>query len=174
MYAEPLKTKTQTSVLDALEIIRKKALKEGRQIKVLQTDNGKEFQNSTIKRWMVQRDITAQYSEKDDKKCLGVAERFNRTIKLMIEKYLTRMDSNRWIDNLTDFVDNYNSLYHSSIKQIPERLEVFDEVDLIRKRIKHNLKISDSLIQKGDVVNCSTKEEHLKRKARDLHASFTC
>ena len=26
---------------------------------------------------------------KDDKKCLGVAERFNWTIKLMIEKYLT-------------------------------------------------------------------------------------
>ena len=68
-------------------------MKEGRPIKVLQTDNGKEFQNSTIKRWMVQHDITAQYCEKDDKKCLGVAERFNRTIKLMIEKYLTRMDS---------------------------------------------------------------------------------
>ena len=95
MYAEPLKTKTQTSVLDAHEIIIKKALKDGRPIKVLQTDNGKEFQNSTFKQWMVQHDITSQYCEKDDKKCLGVAERFNRTIKLMIEKYLTRIDSNR-------------------------------------------------------------------------------
>ena len=61
----------------------------------------------------------------------------------MIEKYLTRMDSNRWIDNLQDFVDNYNSSYHSSIKKIPERLDIFDEVDLIRDAIKHNLKISN-------------------------------
>ena len=105
---------------------------DGRPLKVLQTDNGREFQNSSIKAWFEQHDIVAQYCEKDDKKCLGVAERFNRTIKLMIEKYLTRMDSNRWIDNLQDFVHNYNSSYHSSIKKIPERLEIFDEVDLIR------------------------------------------
>ena len=52
------------------------------------------FQNAAIKAWFEQHDITAQYCEKEDKKCLGVAERFNRTIKLMIEKYLTRMDSN--------------------------------------------------------------------------------
>ena len=70
---------------------------------------------------------------------LGVALRFNRTFKLMIEKYLTRMDSNRWIDNLQDFVHNYNSSYHSSIKKIPERLEIFDEVDSIKDTIKHNL-----------------------------------
>ena len=60
------------------------ALKEGRPIKVLQTDNGKEFQNSTINRWMERHDIISQYCERDDKKCLGVAERFNRAIKLMI------------------------------------------------------------------------------------------
>ena len=38
--------------------------------------------------------IKSQYCEKEDKKCLGVAERFNRTIKLMIEKYLTSRNSN--------------------------------------------------------------------------------
>ena len=126
-YSEALKDKTQISVLDALESIRRNALKDG-PIKVLQTDNGKEFQNSVISR---------HYCQRDDKKCLGVAERFNRTIKLLIEKYLTRMNSNRWIDNLQDFVDNYNSSYHSSIKKIPARLEIFDEVDLIRDSIKH-------------------------------------
>ena len=121
-------------MLDALETIH------GRPLKILQTDNGKEFQNAAIKAWFEQHSIAAQYCEEEDKKCLGVAERFNRTIKLMIEKYLTRMDSNRWIDNIDDFVHNYNSSYHSSIKKIPERREIFDEVDLIRDIIKHNLK----------------------------------
>ena len=43
-YSVALKDKPQTSVLDALESIRRITLKEGRPIKVLQTDNGKEFQ----------------------------------------------------------------------------------------------------------------------------------
>ena len=95
---------------------------------------------------MAQHNITAQYCEKDDKKCLGVAERFNRTIKLMIEKYLTGSNTNRWIDNLSDFVQNYNSSYHSSISKIPERLESFDEAELIRKSIDHNNRVTDSAI----------------------------
>ena len=53
------------------------------------------------------------------------------------------MDSNRWIGRLQDFVENYNSSYHSTIKNIPERLELFDEVELIRASIEHNLKINN-------------------------------
>jgi hypothetical protein len=84
-------------------------------LQVLQTDNGKEFQNNQITKCLQEKDITAQYCDKEDKKCLVVAERFNRTIKLLIEKYLANLDTNRWIDNLDDFVQNYNSSYHSMI-----------------------------------------------------------
>ena len=104
-YVEALKDKTQKSVYEALEYIQKQALKDGRPINVLQTDNGKEFQNSSIRSWAERYNIEQVFCDKDDKKCLGVAERFNRTIKLMIEKYLTKMDSNRWIDHLQDFVE---------------------------------------------------------------------
>jgi hypothetical protein len=62
----------------------------------------------------------------------------------MIEKYLTSMNTNRWIDYL-----DYNSSYHSSIKRIPERLEIFDEVDLIRATI--------AFIKKGDFVRLLNK-----------------
>ena len=58
------------------------------------------------------------------------------------------LDSNRWIGRLQDFVENYNSSYHSAIKNIPERLELFDEVELIRKSIEHNLRINNSDIEK--------------------------
>jgi hypothetical protein len=94
-YVKALKDKTQGSVLDALERIRQKAIKDGRPIKVFQTDNGKEFQNHQISKWMELHQIAVQYCEKDDKKCLGVAERFNRTIKLMIENFLTSRNTNR-------------------------------------------------------------------------------
>ncbi len=154
VYTEALKDKTQESLLYGLETIRRKAQKDDRTIKALQTDNGKEFRNSSVNAWLEKHDIKSEYCQKDDKKCLGIAERFNRTVKLMIEKYLTKMDSNRWIDHLQDFIQNYNSSYHSSIKNIPERLELFDEVDLIRRSIKHNLSINDSVINKETLFVC--------------------
>jgi hypothetical protein len=95
---------------------------------------------------MNEHNIASQYCEKDDKKCLGVAERFNRTLKLMIEKYLTSKNTNRWIDKLQDFVQNYNSSFHSSISKIPEQLEMYDEVELIRKSIEHNNRVTNSAI----------------------------
>ena len=113
--------------------------------------------NNPTVQWMRKHKITPQYCQKDDKKCLGVVERFNRTIKLMIEKYLTSKNSNRWIDRLSDFVANYNSSYHSGIQNYPERLEMFDEADLIQKNIKHNKKLPNLPIAKGDFVRLLNK-----------------
>ena len=62
----------------------------------------------------------------------------------MIEKYLSSKNSNRWIDNVSNFIQNYNSSYHSSIRRIPERLEIFDEVELIRNNIANNDRIKST------------------------------
>jgi hypothetical protein len=97
-----LKDETQETVVGAFERTRQQSINDGRPLKVLQTVNGKEFQNRRITNRMDQHKIASQYCENDDKKCLGVAERLNRTIKLMIEKYLTSKNTNRWIDNLSD------------------------------------------------------------------------
>ena len=163
-------SETQESVLNALERIRQRSIIDGRPLNVLQTDNGKEFTNNKIINWMNVKNIKSQYCEKEDKKCLGVAERFNRTIKLMIEKYLPSRNSNRWIDKLEDFEENCNSSYDRSIKKIPEKLEIFDEVDLIRESIAHNNRLDSKSIKRDDFVS---NEELLRRKVKDLHARFT-
>lgn len=165
-YAEALKDKKRETVLQALDIIRQKALVDGRPITVLQTDNGTEFINNITINWMQQHHITPKYCQKEDKKCLGVAERFNRTIKLMIEKYLTSKDSNRWIDQLKHFVQNYNSSYHSGIQSIPERLELFDEAELIRGKIKHNKDLDDLPISKGDFVRLLNKRGTFEKEGQ--------
>ncbi len=169
-YVVALKDKTQDNVLNALERIRQRSISDGRPLKVLQTDNGKEFTNNKITNWMNHYQIKSQYCEKDDKKCLGVGERFNRTIKLMIEKYLTSVNTNRWIDKLDDFVENYNSSYHSSIKKIPERLEIFDEVDIIRDSIAHNNRLDSSSIKRGDFVRILNKRGAFEKEGQ----RFTC
>ena len=67
-------------------------------------------------------------------------------------------------------MEYYNSSYHSSIKRIPERLLIFDEVDLIRDNIAHNNKLSNSLIQKGDFVRLLNKRGAFEKEGQ----RFTC
>ena len=44
-----------------------------------------------------------------------VAERFNRTLKNKIYKYMTSVSKNVYIDKLDDIVNKYNNIYHSTI-----------------------------------------------------------
>ena len=48
-----------------------------------------------------------------------VAERFIRTLKSKIYKYMTSVSKNVYIDELDDIVDEYNNTYHTTIKMKP-------------------------------------------------------
>ena len=48
-----------------------------------------------------------------------VAERFIRTLKNKIYKYITSISKNVYIDKLDDVVRKYNNTYHTSIKMKP-------------------------------------------------------
>ena len=58
------------------------------------------------------------YSTNNEGKSV-VAERFIRTLKNKIHKYMTSISKNVYIDKLGDFVDEYNNTYHTSIKMKP-------------------------------------------------------
>ena len=48
-----------------------------------------------------------------------VAERFIRTLKIKIYKYMTSVSKNVYINKLDDIVDEYNNTYHRAIKTKP-------------------------------------------------------
>ena len=48
-----------------------------------------------------------------------VAERFIRTLKSKIYKYMTSISKNVYIDKLDDIVDECNNTYHNTIKMKP-------------------------------------------------------
>ena len=48
-----------------------------------------------------------------------VAERFARTIKTKIYKYMTSISKNVYIDKLDDIVDKYNNTKHKTVKMKP-------------------------------------------------------
>ena len=58
------------------------------------------------------------YSTNNEGKSV-VAERFIRTLKNNIYKYMTSISKNVYIDKLDDIVKKYNNTYHASIKMKP-------------------------------------------------------
>ena len=58
------------------------------------------------------------YSTHNERKSV-VAERFIRTLKSKIYKYMTSISKNVYIDKLDDIVDKYYNTYHTTIKMKP-------------------------------------------------------
>ena len=58
------------------------------------------------------------YSTNNEGKSV-VAERFIKTLKSKIYKYMTSISKNVYIDKLDDIVNEYNNTYHTTIKMKP-------------------------------------------------------
>ena len=70
-----------------------------------------------FKKWLKDNG-TETYSIHNEGKSV-VAERFIRTLKNKIYKYISSISKNVYIDKLDDIVDEYNNAYHKSIKMKP-------------------------------------------------------
>ena len=67
---------------------------------------------------MITRNDIEIYSTHNGGKSV-VAERFIRTLRNRIYKYMTLLSKNVYIDKFTDIVNKYNNAYHSTIKMKP-------------------------------------------------------
>ena len=73
-------------------------------------DRGSEFYDRSMKSLLQDNDIEI-YSIHNERK-FAVAERFIRTLKNKIYKYMISISNNVYINELNDIVDKYNSTYH--------------------------------------------------------------
>ena len=110
----PLKDKKGISIVKAFQIILKQSNRKPNKIWV---DKGSEFYNAYFKKWLRDNDIV-MYSIHNEGKSV-VAERFIKTFKGKIYKYMTSISKNVYIDKLDDIVDEYNNTYHTTIKMKP-------------------------------------------------------
>ena len=125
---EPLKNKSGSTLTAAFT----KMIDE-QQCKLLQTDKGTEFLNSSFQKLLRDRNIRHYTSENDDIKA-AVVERFNRTLKGAMWRYLTHTSNRRYIDVLPQLVSSYNNTYHQSIKMTPSEVNAQNE-SIVRKRL---------------------------------------
>ena len=110
----PLKDKKGVSILKAFQSILKQSNRKPNKI---WADKGSEFYNASFKKWLQDNDIV-MYSTNNEGKSV-VAERFIRTLKSKIYKYMTSVSKNVYIDKLDDIVNEYNNTYHTIIKTKP-------------------------------------------------------
>ena len=78
------------------------------------------------------------------------AERFIRTLKSKIYKYMTSISKNVYIDKLDDIVDKYNNTYHTSIKMKP--IDVKDNTYI---NVDKEINNKDPKFKVGDPVRIS-------------------
>ena len=95
----PLKDKKGISIVNAFQIILKESNRKPNKIWV---DKGSEFYNNSFKKWLQDNDIV-MYSTNNEGKSV-IAERFIRTLKNKIYKYMTSVSKNVYIDKLNDIV----------------------------------------------------------------------
>ena len=113
-WVVPLKGKKGISIVNAFQKILDKS---GRKPNKIWVDKGSEFYNSSFKKWLKDNDIE-MYSIHNEGKSV-VAERFIRTLKTKIYKYMTSISKNMYIDKLDDIVNEYINTYHRAIKMKP-------------------------------------------------------
>ena len=113
-WVVPLKDKKSISIVNAFQKILKESNRKPNKIWV---DKGSEFYNNSFKKWLQDND-TGMYSIHNEGKSV-IAERFIRTLKNKIYKYMTSISKNMCIDKLDDIVKKYNNTYHTSIKMKP-------------------------------------------------------
>ena len=110
----PLKDEKGVSIVTAFQSILKQSNRKPNRIWV---DKGFEFYNASFKKWLRDNNIV-MYSTHNEGKSV-VAERFIRTLKSKIYKYMTSISKNVCIDKLDDIMDEYNNTYHTTIKMRP-------------------------------------------------------
>ena len=110
----PLKDKKGVTITNGFQKMLKESKRKANKIWV---DKGSEFYNSSFEKWLKDNDIE-MYSVDNERKSV-VAERFIRTLKTKIYKYMTSISKNEYIDKLDDIVNEYNNTYHRRIKMKP-------------------------------------------------------
>ena len=113
-----LKDKKDVSIVDAFQKILDNSNRKPNKIGV---DKGREFYNNSFKKWLKDNDTEMYIIHNEGK--LVVTERFIRTLKTKIYKYMTSVSKYVYIDKLDDIVGEYNNTYHRTIKMTPVDVE---------------------------------------------------
>ena len=157
-WAIPQRDKSGQTTADAMESI----FDSGRVPKKLQTDQGKEFKNKIFKEVMKKYGINFFTTTEGVIKC-AIAERFNRTLRSRIYRYLYHNNTKRYIDVLPSIIMSYNKSFHRSIKMTPDEVNKDNEATVIKNlKVKPAGRVKDTLAGE-DFVRMSREKKTFEK-----------
>ena len=160
----PLKQKTGPRVAEVLATLFKTSKRTPQK---LQTDDGKEFYNKHVTKVLKDHDVH-HFSTSGDTKA-SVVERFNRTFKQRLYRYMTTYNTFKYLSSLPQLVRGYNASFHRSIGMAPRDVdqnnaeEVWDTLYPHYKKTKKKKKKKKSALKVGDRVRLNTKHRTFQK-----------
>lgn len=164
-YVKPLKNKTEINVIESFKDI----ILQAGDMKTLTTDNGSEFKKN-FTAMLKKNGIEHVLVDAGDKNKMGKIERFNRTLREKIEKYLTANHTNKYIDVLDDLVEGYNNTEHSSIGIEPNQVDEKKEKEIHQDESERILEVMPKMIfNEGDKVRLLKPKEVFEKKSGERY-----
>ena len=133
-WVVPLKDKNDMTITKTFQNILGESNRKPNKIWV---DKGSKFYNRSMKSWLQDNDIEL-YSTLNERKSV-VAERFIRTLKNKIYKYMASISKIVYIDKLDNIVNKYNNTY-STIKVKPVDVKASTNIDFNKENDKEEPK----------------------------------
>ena len=129
----------EKGVLQLLILFEKIFNESNHKLKKIWVDKGCEFYNKSMKSWLQDNDIKT-YSTHNEENSV-VAERFLRSLKNKIHKYMTSISKKVYIDKLADIVNKYNNTYYRTIKLKPVDVKSSTYIDFNKENNEEDPKL---------------------------------
>lgn len=170
-WIEPLKNKTGKLVKKAFT----KIFAQGRKPRRLRTDRGSEFTNTVVQEFFKMRHIKVVHYTSSNEKQANYAERFIKTIKTKLKRYMTEKVTDKYIDVLPAMVRSYNATEHKGISEAPDNVNAQNEQSIWwhtywpkmeydekrRKEVRRKVRFKYNV---GDVVRIAQTRRALQRE----------
>lgn len=153
VFITPLKRKDGLSVATAFDAIFVK-----RKPTYVYSDKGGEFFNRNVQNIFRKHNIK-HYTTQNDQIKASVSERFNRSLRERLHRYLHSKNTRRYVDKLPDLVKAYEDSYHRTIKMKPNEVTVEKQPQVFNNMYGSG---AESL-KKGNTVRMAKKRDVFDR-----------
>lgn len=157
-YGELMRTKSSIETLLAFKKILGRA---GVKPRIVQTDLGSEFKGVFAQ--FLRKNGIHQFSTSQDPKC-AIVERFIRTLKSKVFKYMKANNTNRYVDILQIIISTYNRTKHRVLGMAPSEVNRSNERELWLKQYgKYLYAKKDPIFKIGDKVRLTKYKRTFNR-----------
>ena len=132
LYSVPMKNKEDSTTLTAL----KKIIRQIPDLKSIRSDNGNEFKNDKMTKFLESKKIKQVFSTPHNPQSNGGIERANQTLKRLIHKSIEMKDGFDWVANINKLTDNINNTIIDKIGKTANEIEANKDDDQKTKEIK--------------------------------------